>query len=405
MTGLIIPACILAGAGGFLKHQMDTRPQARRMKPPREARPVAVETVHVEDCRAQVAAMGTVKPAREITLSPEVSGVITRIDPIAVPGGLIEAGQELFTIDSRDYEALLTQRDSDVSRAQLNLKLEAGNQTVAQAEYQLLEEVIGEDDAELVLRKPHMANAQAALDGAVAAMEKARLDVQRCTIRAPFNAIIIGKFVDVGARVSPTATTTTSALLRIIGTDEYWIEAAVSVDELVWLDIPRAEGQEGSVVHVFNPAAWGAEARRQGRLLRLLGEVEQAGRMAQVLVSVKDPLCVHGNAGQPVLLNGSYVRMEIEGRAIAGVIAVRRAHLRDGDKVWVMNDADALEIRPVTIVFRGKDTVYVSDGIADGERIVTTDLAAAVEGMPLRVLQETPAVEATASDGGGAERP
>ena len=38
-----------------------------------------------------------------------------------------------------------------------------------------------------------------------AALEKARLDVQRCTIRAPFNAVIKTKYADVGARVSPTA--------------------------------------------------------------------------------------------------------------------------------------------------------------------------------------------------------
>ncbi|MBE0537388.1 MAG: efflux RND transporter periplasmic adaptor subunit [Phycisphaerae bacterium] len=396
-TKLIIPVFILAGAGGFLRHQMNTRPQAQRMKPPREARLVSVETARVEDYATRVTAMGVATPAREVTISPEVSGVITRIDASVIPGGLIEQGQELFAIDARDYEALVVQRESEVARARLNLKLEAGNQAVAQAEFRLLEDVIGDEDEELVLRKPHLANALAALEAAVAALDKARLDVKRCTVRAPFNAIIINKYVDVGTRVAPT-----SPLLRLIGTDEYWVTAAVSMDELGWVELPDADGGEGSAVLISNPAAWGPEGRRNGRVLRLLGEVEQAGRKAQVLVSVKDPLNVVGEAGRPVLLNGSYVRMAIEGRMLAGAIAVQRAHLRDGDNVWVMNDNDALEIRKVTIGFADKEVVYVTDGIKGGERIVTTDLPAAVEGMPLRVLGETPAAKTYE---GGAARP
>ena len=395
---LIIPACIVAAAAGFFKHQMDTRPQAQRTKPQRQARAVTVETVHVGDHRALITAMGRVRPAREITLNPEVSGVIIRIDPAAVPGGLIDEGQELFAIDPRDYQALLTQRESEVARARLNLKLEAGNQLVAQAEYRLLEEVISEEDAELVLRKPHMADAQGALDAAIAALEKARLDVERCTIRAPFNAIIMEKYVDVGARVSPT-----SALLCLIGTDEYWIEASVFVDELGLIEIPQSDGQQGSLVRVFNPTAWGDETYRLGRVLRLRGAVEEAGRNAQVLVSVKDPLSID-EPGNPLLLSGSYVRMEIEGRMIPGVIPVSRAHLRDGDNVWVMNNDDALEIRPVKVAFRGRDRVYISEGLREGERIVTTDLGGVVEGMPLRLFDAPSETEAAAVDAGGPEQ-
>jgi len=257
--------------------------------------------------------------------------------------------------------------------------------------------VIADEDLELVLRKPHLANAKAALEAAVAALEKARLDVQRCTIRAPFNSTILEKHVDLGARVSPT-----SPLLRVVGTDEYWIEAAVSVEELGWLDIPKAGEQGGSIVHIYNPTVWGPDVRRQGRVLRLLGEVERAGRLAQVLVRVRDPLSIDDEA-EPVLLNGSYVRMEIQGKILENVIEIERSHLRDGDRVWVMNDADELDIRQVKVVFRGKDAVYISEGIVDGERMVTADMSAAVNGMPLRLPDDPPAK--AGSSGGGAKRP
>ncbi len=137
-------------------------------------------------------------------------------------------------------------------------------------------------------------------------------------------------------------------------------------------------------------------------MLRLLGEVERAGRLAQVLVRVRDPLSID-NEAEPVLLNGSYVRMEIEGKTLRNVVEIERSHLRDGDKVWVMNDADELDIRQVKVVFRGKDAVYISEGIVDGERMVTADMSAAVNGMPLRLPDDPPAQ--AGSSGGGAKRP
>jgi hypothetical protein len=58
--------------------------------------------------------------------------------------------------------------------------------------------------------------------------------------------------------------------------------------------------------------------------------------------------------------------------------------LRDGDRIWIMDASDALETRKLDIVFRGHDQVLVADGVRAGECLVITDLAAPVDGMPLR---------------------
>ena len=50
-----------------------------------------------------------------------------------------------------------------------------------------------------------------------------------------------------------------------------------------------------------------------------------------------------------------------------------------------MNEAGELEIRPVQIGFSGSEKVYVAEGLAENERLVVTDIAAPVRGMPLRV--------------------
>ncbi len=374
-----VPAVIIIAALAFAKHQIDTRPTAVRQRPPQQARLVQVETVKAVDHPTVVSAMGPVVPARQITLTPEVTGQVVHISPLVIPGGAIEEGQVLIRIDARDYEAIVKQRESDVARAELNLKLEEGNQQVALQEYDLLEEIVQDQDRALVLRQPHLEEARAALEAARAALAKAKLDVARCTVKAPFNAIIQSKHVDVGARVAAG-----SPLLEIMGTDEYWIEAKLFVDQLPWITIPNGDGrQTGSPAKIYD-AAWDAQTYREGTVLRLLGQLEAQGRLAQVLIAVKDPLSLASSDLPPVLVD-SYVRVEIQGRMLDDVFAVKRDYLHDGDFIWVMNDKDRMEIRPVEAAFRDKETVYLSGGLSDGDRIVVTDISAPVDGMLLRV--------------------
>lgn len=371
---ILVPLVIVAGALGFYKHQMNTRPQAQQRPTDTLARRVTVQTVRRETQPVVLYAMGTVRAAKEVALSPEVSGIIVEMDPAVIPGGLVKQGQMLYRIDARDYEAVVQQRQSELARAELALTLEQASQTVARHEYELLGDIIDEQDRWLVLRKPQLENARQAVEAAKVALDKAQLDVQRCTITAPFDAVIKSKHADLGARVGPT-----SPLAVLTGTREYWVETLIPTEQIRWLRFAD-DRQEGSIARVYTAASGQS---RQGRLLRLLGQLEEAGRMAQALVAVSDPLGVD-DPSAPRLLVGAYVRVEIEGIPLADAVVLPREYLRDGDSVWVMDAQDKLEIRPVQIGFRGRNTVYITDGLADGCRVVISDLAAPVSGMPLR---------------------
>jgi len=384
-----IPAVVIILALAFAKHQMETKPKAKREKSQQQAKLVAVQSAVKSNVRAVIPAMGTVVPAQKVTLNPQVSGRIVSFSSDAIPGGILYAGQKVIGIDPNDYAAVCRQRESELATAQMNLKLELGNQAVAKTEYDLLGEVVYEQDRELVLRQPHLESAQAALEAAKAAVSKAQLDLRRCSITAPFNAIVEEKLSEVGAYVSAS-----TSLLTLTGTDEYWVEVSVPVSQLKWIDIPKANERDGSEVKIFHPAAWGKDTYRRGKVIRLMGSLESEGRMARLLVSVKDPLSlVSENKDKPRLLIGSYVRVEIQGEHINSVIGVKREHLHDGEYIWIMNEQDRLEIRPVEICFKGKEAVYIVNGVEAGEHIVTTDIAAPVENMQLRLEGLTDSIE------------
>ena len=378
---ILLSVLIVTGAVVVYRHQINTSPRAGRMKPPRQAKLVQVIPVLKEGCTTMVKGNGLVMPAQQVTLHPQVIGKIVEVAPDVVPGGYIQAGQKLMAIDHRDYEIQVRQRQSEVARAVKDLKVEQGNQAVAKQEYKILDEVITDEDRELVLRQPQLLSAQAAKESAQAALEKARLDLARCDIVAPFNAVIRQKHTDLGASVSIN-----SQLVTLIGTDEAWIEAKVFANQLKWLDIPKRNGDSGANVTIRNNGVWGEERFRTGRVICLLGEVETQGRLARLLVTVDDPFCLKPkNQNLPQLLMGSYISAEIEGRTLSDVFPIRRSHLRDNDTVWIMDDDGLLEIRQVKVVFRGPDRVYVNEGLTENEKLVVTDIAAPVAGMLLRV--------------------
>lgn len=381
---IVLALAIVGGAVLLYRYQIRTSPRAGRKKPPTQAKLVQVIPVRKDNYPTTVTADGIIMPAQQVTLRPQVTGQIVELSSDVVPGGIVKAGQNLMRIDRRDYEILVQQRQYDVARAVKDFKVEQGNQAIARQEYELLDEVISEEDRELVLREPQLASAEAARTSARAALQKAELDLARCDIKAPFNAIIREKLIDLGATVSLN-----SNLVTLIGTDEAWIEVKVWVDKLKWLTIPRRNGESGSSVNIYNALAWGADRFRTGRVLCLAGELETQGRLTRLLVAVDDPFCLKAeNRNLPQLLMGSYVSAEVQGRTLNSGFPIQVSHLRENDTaVWIMDDASRLEIRPVQIAFRGPDRVYVTEGLTENEQLVVTDIAAPVPGIPLRVAQ------------------
>ncbi len=376
---------LILSAGAFTAYSLlKTGPTAKRTPAVRRARLVETIPVLFSTHQITIEGMGTVQPAREIDLFPQVSGEIQWVNPDFIPGSYFEAHETLLQINPADYELIIQERQSVLAQANSNLKLEQGQQNVALQEFELLGESVREEDRNLVLRLPQLESVRAEVDKATAALEKARLDFERTTIKTPFKSMIQTQEVDLGASVTPA-----TKLASLTGTDEYRVEVLIPVDQLEWISIPGPNQSEGSNVKIFDSAGETSGAYRTGKVIRLISTLEPEGQMARLLVSVPDPLSLNSDSPKtvPMLLIGTFVRVQIEGRQLTQVIAIQREWLRNNSTVWLMNGNNELEIRPVQIAYRDRDRVFVKEGLQEGERLVVTDLAAPVQGMPLRIPQ------------------
>ncbi len=388
--GLLPLAVIAAGAGAAL-WLMETGPQAKPRPRTRNTTLVEYTTVDYGPQQTMISGMGTVTAARTVELKPQVSGEIIELNSNLVPGGHFRQGETLVKIDPTDYRLAVKQLTTDVAKAEADLQLEQGNQLVAQKEYTLLNQTVSDVEKALMLRQPQLANLRATLEAAQARLEQARVDLARTRIKAPFNAVVLSRAVDLGTRASES-----TVLATLVGTDACWVAVSVPVSQLRWITVPQTHGDQGSLVRVYDPAAWGEGVFRQGRVIRLEPGLEEQGRMARLLVQVEDPLGLKtGREGQPRMLINAYVRVEIQGQGMAAAAAIDREFIRDGNSVWIMDAHGKLSIRPVEIAFRGADQVLVTQGIAPGERLITTDLGTPVQGMPLGTA-DAPASGSTA---------
>ena len=294
----------------------------------------------------------------------------------------------------------------ELTRAESDLAMEMGSQAVASREYELLEGGEGVDDADramraLILREPQLAAAEAEVDAARAmvasaeasleaaelAREAAELDRSRTTVTVPFDAVVMQKMVDLGDTVGPGG-----VVAEVVGTGRFWVELRVPESELRWIEVPADGTGMGSPVEFYNAAAWGPGAMREGRIVRRLPMVDEGGQMAVLLAEIDDPLKVQDpDADKPSVLAGGFLRGEVQGRKLDDVVEIDRSWLFENDTVRVMTDDGKLDIREVEVLYRGPDYVLIASGLADGERVVTTNLPSPVDGMAIRVNPERPA--------------
>jgi RND family efflux transporter MFP subunit len=365
-----------------------TSPRAgRRRRKKKRARLVEVTSVQPAAHQVVVHAMGTVTPARRVTIHPQVQGKVVSISDELTPGTVFAKGKRLLRIEASDYRLAVRQRESELARARAELAQEKGRQAIAAKEYELLGKNVAGGNPALMLRKPQLETAKAAVRAAEAALARARLDLRRTVIRAPFNSVVAERHVNVGSRV-----TLGTNLVTVVGTDHYWVEVSVPVDELRWIHFPSEPSSRdestpptSSPARVKDVAGWGESGSRMGRVLQLRPALEEQGRMARLLVEVPDPLALEKrNKGKPKLIVDSYVNVEILGDHLRSAFALDRRLLREEQTVWVLSPAGKLDIRPVEVAFRSQDKVYVTEGLREGDRVVVTDLATPVDGMPLR---------------------
>ncbi len=380
---LIKISIILCLAGGISVFFILTKPEPKKVSS--EVLPSAVSIVEAKRATGTVwvEAMGTVKAVKDLKIISEVGGRVIWINEKLIPGGIIKKGEVIAKIEETDYEIAVEQAEANLAMAKKELLIQEGAARSAKVMEDMSKISASSQAKELRMKVPHIQAAEANLRASEKLLEQAKKNLVRTEILAPYKILIESEDIEVGNYV-----TRLSSIAEAYGTDAFWVEVNIPLSKLQFLNIPGINSTQGSKAKVTLQGTKGAkEVVKNGRLLRLAGSLDASGRMAKILIEVDDPLGLESGNRSEVLLLNSYVKVELEGRKLNSMIQLPREYLREGDTVWLMDDSSKLVINSVTIAWRDQDSVYISDGLVEGDRIITTNNFVPIAGMKLRLIE------------------
>ncbi len=362
---------------------------ALKPDPPKESpvvRAPLVESIPVlgHSGSLDVSGTGIVAPSREVNLAAEVAGRIIHVHKSFVTGGHFDRGDTLLTIDPSDYLNAVAVAEAEVTQRHLELLLAEEESSIARDEWERLRTREGQlpdppqtELGSLVLKEPQMKLARAVLEGAEARLSDARARLGRTVITAPFDGNIRARMAEEGQFVGPG-----SVVASFYGTEHVEVVVALRTEKMALLGATGGGLTDHRVPATVSGQIGNRRPVYEGYLSRIEGAVDPTTRTYRVVVRVDNPY----NAGvsRPALFVGTFVDVSIRGESLESYYEFPREVLRDNDTVWIVSDGK-IRISPVKVLQIVEDQVFVTTGVTESDRLVSTPLPVVSDGMAVRV--------------------
>ena len=352
--------------------------------------PVSVRVTEVEQRSVGlvVGSQGKVQAAQTANLSAAVAGPVAWISSAMEAGGYVTEGETLLRLDASDYETMLARSEASVQQA----NAESGH---ASREYDRMKELA----EQRLASQSQLQDAQrlaevsiARLADAEANHRQAQLDLQRTEIKAPFNAIVETREVELGQYVNRA-----QSIAVLYGANEVEVRVPLAIRQLGYLDIPL--GLQGELPPEQAPAVTltgtygGAEHHWEGTLVRIEASIDPNSNTVQTIIRVSQPTAtIDWTSAEEIkaipLPIGLYVHADIIGKTVDSLISLPRSVIRNNNQVLVVDAENKMYYREVDIFRLEEENVLISGGILPGERVCISPIQAVVDGMAVQPILE-----------------
>ena len=348
----------------------------QRRPPAQQESPSSTLLVEVIDAYPQtiryaVQSQGNVVPVNQTLLSARVSGTIASVSETFVVGGMVKKGDVLLVLESDDFVTDVKLAEAELARAEAALLEEIARGKVAETEWRSVKSGV---PPELGLRKPQRAREEANVAAARANVERAQRNLERTLVRAPFNALITQKNVDVGQFINVGAT-----LATLFSTDKAQIRLPLTDSDLPYLydDITRNEV-------VLTTSSSSNRAEWKARFVRTEGVLDSGKRVLYAIAEIEDPYNLLQDRTVAPLRFGQFAIASIAGKETSNIFKLPRSALGSRNDILLMTSEQTLDIRSVVVERRTSEFLYISDGLNVGEKVVISPVPNPYKGMPVR---------------------
>jgi len=342
-------ACLVASGliFMFVTNQIDAK---KSMSRPKKANVQVLPQVSV--MRAKVAsyqpiieAFGSAEPKYSLVLEAQNSGQITALSKQFEAGKKVSAGDILAIISDTSYQASVATQEYAVTSAIVALKEELRTADQALDEWNA-SGLSGQPSSDLVLRKPQIAEAKAALLDAKASLKEAQQNLNDTKIKAPFNGLVISREIVPGSYVQAG-----TEIGTLYNTDRMDIKIALSAKD--WAKLPS--------IQTMQKARWpvtltDVETQNQWQAYVLSADSHRDSdtRLRTLVIAVDNPL-----QQKPALYAGSFVKANLKGDKMDNLWQLPSTAFSQKSQVWYLNQDNTLNAFSANPVFSANGQVYI----------------------------------------------
>lgn len=344
-----------------------------------------VHEVELAPVTLELDSQGTARARDRLGLAFRAAGEVVEVSDAFANGAWVEQGELLVRLDPVPFELEAAQRRHDLAAARLHLEQAQANAKIARRNP-------SRNATDFALQVPQLKEAEARVEVAEAALRKAESDLARSAMVAPFSGRLEQVQVTEGQTVAAG-----EPLGQLFSSDRMEVRLPVP-DE--WLDLLAVFGTgpgQGLDVPVTLTGQFGGKERQwQGTITRRESGISR-NQMSWLIAEV-DP-----DSGSVPLEPRVFLQAKIQGRQLSAIAEIPRSAMISHNEVWLLDSSNRIHRREVSWIYRDDDSVYVRDGLQQGEQILAEGTAHLLEGSQIRVLEESPDDDAppvVASTGG-----
>jgi RND family efflux transporter MFP subunit len=339
--------------------------------------------MEAENIPLTIYAQGVVEPLTASELITQVNGRIAWVSPNFNAGGFFKQGEPLVKLESEDYEARVGLAEAREVRALA--EFEHATFELKRMRALVKDQLVSQAMLENAVRQTRLT--EAALKEAQINLDQAERDLDRTELRAPFDAIVRSKAVDLGEFVSMG-----KPLAQLFAADGFEVRLPVLDTQLAYLNLPSSIEATAPLNSTNLPSVRlsaqyaGAAASWDAQLVRSESEIDRRSRMVTLVARVSGTRSALSANPLPV---GAFVNAEIEGITLENAFQLPRSALRQDNQVLVVDEESRLRFREVSIARYEQDRILIQSGLKEGDIVNISPIQAVVDGMEVSVT-ETP---------------